>query len=74
MTNEFVFPFQMSPEHCLEALDIMRWADVHKAIKIIKLHGLMLEDRQGSVAEQLRRCMEQLENNDWNLQDTAINM
>lgn len=63
----------MSPEHCLDALDIMKWADVHKAIKMIKLHSLM-DDRQGTVREQLRECAEQLENNDWNLQDTAINM
>lgn len=64
----------MSPEYCLEALDIMKWADVHKAIKIIKLHNLMVEDRHGTLRDQLRLCSEQLENNDWNLQDTAINL
>lgn len=63
----------MSADNCLEALDIMKWADVHKAIKIIKLHSLM-DDRQGTLRDQLRQCAEQLENNDWNLQDTAINM
>ena len=64
----------MSPEYCLEALDIMNWADVHKAIKIIKLHSLMAKDGNGSLRDQLRECAEQLENNEWNLQETAINM
>lgn len=64
----------MSPEYCLEALDLIRWSDVHKAIKIIKLHCLKVDNKEGSVQEQLRQCAEQLENNAWNLQDTAINM
>lgn len=69
MTNSFFS--QMSPEHCLEALDVGEW-DVHKAIKIMKLHNLM--DKRGPLREQLRTCAEQLENNAWNLQDTAIHM
>lgn len=66
------FCFQINPKDCLEALDLMQWSDVHKAIKIIMLSNLM--DKRGPVREQLRLCAEQLENNDWNLQDTAINM
>lgn len=62
----------MSPEYCLAALDILQWTDVHKAIKIVKLYNLM--DKRGPFRDQMRLCAEQLENNDWNLQDTAIHM
>lgn len=69
----------MSPEQCLNALElaVVNW-DVHKAIKIIKLYNLMdAACREGSAAlaaQNLQLCADQLENNNWSLHDTAVNL